>query len=611
VFFKRIIALKNLATQAYNMTGPYKGWIVLIVFISLVMTAIDAALMLLAIPFAQDLFGGDGDLPQLFSWGKEFYRELNPGNDPIWVVLVLIILMIQVRIVEACQTSLIIWANARIMTFIRLTITDKVLSAQFRLIDRMELGALRQIIASESSRVVQAVSDITRFISRVLAIAAKGLMLIHLSPILTAIFFSLAILFFPIKVFNSRCISRWSQTSIDSALKFMDRLNETLSGIRQVKLQNRQEEFLHGIREQSIIENVNMAKARMLNSWEPAIILVIGLICIVGIIAVNRALEFINLGILIGFLMLTYRTLPDITIAAQAANSILQNQPSVVHTARFFNLGEAQQEAKSGRTVDPNEVDEIRIENVSLSYVKEKQVLNSINFSAKRNEFIAIVGPSGAGKSSILHLLLSMYQPDSGHIFIGKHDIADVSPTSLRDCVGLVSQDVHVFNNSIRETIRAGDSSVSDDDVVVAAREAEADAFIKSLPNGYDTIVGERGGRLSGGQRQRVFLAQILARGTPVIVLDEATSSLDNDTSDRVLQSLEKLRPNKILIVITHKIDQIRNADRIYYLKDGQISASGTYDHLTTTNDGFKNLVAAAPHDVPRNTKNTEPRNTR
>ena len=352
-----------------------------------------------------------------------------------------------------------------------------------------------------------------------------------------------------------------------------------------------------------------MAKARILNSWEPAIILVVGLACIAGVVGANRAMEFIDLGILVGFLTLTYRTLPDITAAAQAANSILQNQPSVTHTARFFNLGAAQQEIENGLLVDPDEIDEVRIENVSLSYVEDTRILDRINFSARRGELIAIVGPSGAGKTSILHLLLSMYQPDSGEIFIGKHAITDVNPTSLRNCVGLVSQDVHVFNNNIREVIRGGDKSLSDDDVVAAAKEAKADQFIQNLPEGYDTIVGERGGQLSGGQRQRVFLAQILARGTPVIILDEATSSLDEDTSTKVLHSLERSRRDKILIVITHKIDQIKNADRIYYIEDGRISASGTYEILSSECAGFRKLIDKTPNLAPRDTTITESAN--
>lgn len=588
----RLAFFARLGADAFRMAGPYRGWLVLVVAISLAATAVEVALLLIAIPLVSDVFKSGGEMPALFAWAKGVYRLLNPVGDPTRVVIVLIVLMIQSRILEACQQTLQVWANARILTFIRITIVDKVLAARFGLIDRMQLGALRQIIASEASRVTQVIGDITRLVARVLALVVKCLLLAYLSPSLTIVFLVLAAVLAPLKVFSVRYIRARSQLSVDSALAFMDRLNETLNGIRQVKLQNRQREFSGSLRDASDRQLVNMAKARILNSWEPAMILVLALACVIGVIAANARFAFIEFGILLGYLLMLYRTLPDVTSAAQAVNSIVQNQPGVVYVSRFFNLGEGQRERSGGITLDPGEIDEIRMRDVTLSYVKDEKVLDGITLRARRGEFVAIVGPSGAGKSSILHLLLSMYAPDSGKVSVGGTDIAELSPDSLRRCIGLVSQDLHVFNTTIREIVGGGNAALTEEDIVRATKAADAHDFVAALPDGYDTVVGDRGATLSGGQKQRVFLAQILARGTPVIILDEATSALDAASAARILHGLQTNRADRILVVITHRLNQVREADRIYFLKEGRIRETGTYHELIAARGEFWRLAA-------------------
>lgn len=589
----RIFALVRLIRDAFHMAGPYRRWLLAIVGIAMVIAAIDAGLVVIAIPLIAEIGNVAGELPPLLLWAKKVYQALNPAGDPTWVLIALVLLMIQARILEACQQTLILWANARILTFIRTTIINKVLSARFGLLDRMDLGALRQIIASETSRVVQAIGEITRYIARLLAVSIKCLFLVYLSPVLTLLFFALAVLWMPVKFVSSRYIGQRSEISIDAALGFMGLLNEMLSGIRQIKLQNRQPEFLEHLRGISDRELTNMAKARICNNWEPAAILVLALACVIGIIVLNRHYAVVEFGVLIGYLMMVARTIPDIAALAQASNAIVQNRRSVQHVARFFNLGDAQHERRDGVIVDPAAIDEIRMNKVSLSYVKETKVLDEICLSARRGELVALVGPSGSGKSSILHLLLSMYTPDSGEILVGGKSITEISPASLRRCIGIVSQDIHVFNTTIKDAIRGGETHLGDQEIVAAARAADAHDFIMALPDGYQTIVGERGSLLSGGQRQRIFLAQILARKTPVIVLDEATGALDPTSAARIHRQLEILRADKILLLITHRFDQVHNADRVYCLNEGRIVETGTYTELMAARHHFWRLANA------------------
>lgn len=224
---------------------------------------------------------------------------------------------------------------------------------------------------------------------------------------------------------------------------------------------------------------------------------------------------------------------------------------------------------------------EIRFEDVSFSYNNgEESVLENINFTIEKGKTVALVGPSGAGKSTLCHLIPRFYEINSGRILIDGVDIRDIKLKSLRGNIGLVQQDVFLFTGTIKENILYGRPDASDEEVIEAAKKASIHDFIVSLPNGYDTYIGEKGVMLSGGQKQRISIARIFLKDPAILILDEATSALDNETEAIVQESLDDLAKGRTTLIIAHRLSTIKNADEILVLTQAGIVERGRHDEL-------------------------------
>ncbi|EAW36270.1 ABC transporter ATP-binding protein [Lyngbya sp. PCC 8106] len=228
----------------------------------------------------------------------------------------------------------------------------------------------------------------------------------------------------------------------------------------------------------------------------------------------------------------------------------------------------------------PHFSEEIYLENVTFNYSAERVGVKNLSLKIRQGEYVMFVGQSGAGKSTIVNLLTRFYDPDKGRILLDGIDLCHATVRSLRSQIGLVSQEVILFNTTIRENIRMGYLEASNEQVEAAAKAAEIHDFILTLPQGYDTPVGDRGGQLSGGQRQRIALARALVRDPAILILDEATSALDLATEAGILATLDRIAKQRTVIVITHRITQALRADKIFVLENGQIVASGRHTDL-------------------------------
>lgn len=233
----------------------------------------------------------------------------------------------------------------------------------------------------------------------------------------------------------------------------------------------------------------------------------------------------------------------------------------------------------------------IRYEHVSFAY-NDSHVLKDINLEIKAGEVIAVVGPSGAGKTTFCDLIPRFYDPTAGSIKIDNRDIRDFDLKSLRNLIGIVNQDIILFNDTIFENIAFGNDRASLDDIKIAAEMAYASEFIEKLPDGYNTIIGERGLTLSGGQRQRLAIARAILKNPPILILDEATSSLDTISESIVQKAIERLMKNRTTIVIAHRLSTIRNADRMVILHDGKIQDIGTHDELILKSPIYSDLCS-------------------
>ena len=236
----------------------------------------------------------------------------------------------------------------------------------------------------------------------------------------------------------------------------------------------------------------------------------------------------------------------------------------------------------------------IHFQTVSFNYPSspERRALTDLELRVEPGEMVALVGPSGAGKSTVFQLLLRFYDPASGHILIDGVDISEADPSKVRGAVGIVPQETVLFADTALENIRQGRPEADDQDVHTAARYAGVEAFIESLPNGYDTFLGERGIRLSGGQRQRIAIARAILKDPVIMLLDEATSALDAESERFVQDAMDKLMKNRTTLVIAHRLSTVLKADRILLIDQGRVAAAGSHETLLKDSPLYARLAA-------------------
>ena len=241
----------------------------------------------------------------------------------------------------------------------------------------------------------------------------------------------------------------------------------------------------------------------------------------------------------------------------------------------------------------------IKFRDVRFEYLPEQTTLDGISFTLLPGEVLALVGSSGVGKTTLVNLLPRFYDVTGGSVEIDGVDIRDFKLRSLRDKIAMVTQDVILFNDTIRTNIAYGNPKASGDDIHAAARAALVDGFVSGLPEGYETVIGERGLRLSGGERQRISIARALLKDAPILILDEATSSLDAESESLVQRALQNLMEGRTTIVIAHRLSTVRGADRILVLSDGRIREQGTHEELIVRRGLYWKLHKLQFEDVP------------
>ena len=295
-------------------------------------------------------------------------------------------------------------------------------------------------------------------------------------------------------------------------------------------------------------------------------------------------------GAFVTFIFLTQRF---VTPLAEVSNIVDQYENAKASSARVFGLMDIP--AAVADDEDATELSAVagRVEydEVTFSYDSEEEtVIDGVSFEADPGDTVALVGPTGAGKSTLCKLLLRLYDVDGGAVRVDGHDVRDVTLDSLREHVGYVSQDTYLFDGTIAENVAYGEFDATRDEIEAAARAADAHEFIRDLPDGYDTEVGERGVKLSGGQRQRVAIARAILADPEILVFDEATSDVDTETERRIQASLDDLAADRTAVVIAHRLSTVQDADQILVVEDGRIAERGTHDDLLEREGRYADL---------------------
>ncbi|MBW4627728.1 MAG: ABC transporter ATP-binding protein/permease [Brasilonema octagenarum HA4186-MV1] len=370
------------------------------------------------------------------------------------------------------------------------------------------------------------------------------------------------------------------------------RLVNNLSGITTIKSFTSEDYEISRLTKESEAYRRSNAKAIKLSAaFVPLIRMLIlvsftALLLFGGIAAANGK---ISVGTYSVLLFLVQRLLWPLT---RLGDTFDQYQRAMASTNRVMNLLDTPLAIHTGDTHLPTDTvrGEVEFKNVTFAYKDRLPVVTNLSLQVQAGNTIAIVGSTGSGKSTLVKLLLRLYEVQSGTMTLDGIDIQQLELQDLRRCIGLVSQDVFLFHGSIAENIAYGSFDASDDQIITAAKIAEAHEFILQLPQGYETIVGERGQKLSGGQRQRIAIARAILKNPPILILDEATSAVDNETEAAIQRSLEHITVNRTTIAIAHRLSTIRNASRIYVMEYGQFVESGTHQELLDKSGVYASL---------------------
>ncbi|MBN1318383.1 MAG: ABC transporter ATP-binding protein, partial [Anaerolineales bacterium] len=359
-------------------------------------------------------------------------------------------------------------------------------------------------------------------------------------------------------------------------------LQDNLSGIQVIQAFGQEERQLRRFSTES--EAYYQARVRGIRAWTiffPSMdfISVMGNVMVLGVGAVMVVNGQLTLGTLVAFLAYITSFYEPIRRLTEIDDTI---QEAIAAGERIFELLDTRPE------IQPDSDDimlstlqgRIAFENVSFRYSTGDQVLHQVDFTIAPGEVVALVGPSGAGKTSIANLICRFYDPKEGRVLVDGHNLRDVNLKSLRSQVAVVLQDTFLFNTTIRDNLLYGKPDASDEELIAAARAAYAHDFISELPDGYDTRIGERGVRLSGGQKQRLALARAILADPRILILDEATSSVDAEAEYLIQQALDAVLKGRTALIIAHRLSTIRNADKIIALEAGRIREVGNHQAL-------------------------------
>jgi subfamily B ATP-binding cassette protein MsbA len=416
------------------------------------------------------------------------------------------------------------------------------------------------------------------------------------------------LLFVPVVITSSRKIGREvrtrTRTGQDKLAEIQNILHETVTGNRIVKAFNTELwEILRFKKAASRLFRANLRNVRIQSISSP-LMDSIGAVAIAMFLLIGRN-EILHgrmtMGLFAAFIILLFKLYDPIRKFAYFYNSFQQAMGASSSIFGFFDTKDDVKERPHASTLKGFQRS-VQFENVGFSYSTEKgehQILHNVDLQLRTGEVLALVGPSGAGKSTLVNLIPRFFDVTSGRILIDDRDIRDLTLGSLRRQVAQVTQETILFNDTVRNNIAYGKPDVKLDIVQKAAQNALAHDFILRMPQGYDTVIGEKGFRLSGGERQRLAIARAILKDSPILILDEATSALDAESESLVQAALANLMQGRTVLVIAHRLGTIRRANRIAVLEDGRITAIGSHEELLTSSPTYQRLYQLQFMDVP------------
>ena len=458
---------------------------------------------------------------------------------------------------------------------------ENVLSLDMKYFENKSSGRLMAILNDDVNQLERFLdTGANKLLQTATTVIVIGGTFLYISPLIaTFAFIPIPIIIFGSFKFTSTIASRYE--SIRESIETLNsNLSNSISGILNVKSFTRETKELDRIESSSNeVRSANYHAIKLSAAFIPIIRVAIlfgftATLLIGGFLALDGEIKVATYSVL---LFITQRLLWPLT---ELGDTFDLYQRAMASFNRIFSLKNETSDIGNGNIEFKKLEKNIELRDVSFSYVDNFNVLNNVNLTINAGQTTAIVGSTGSGKSTLIKLLLRLYEINNGSISYDSNSLKEIELSSLREKIGLVSQDVFLFEGTVIENIAYGDLKASESEVWNAAQKSEADEFINNLPEKENTIVGERGQKLSGGQRQRISIARAILKNPEILILDEATSSVDNETEAAIQRSLDILKKDRTVIVIAHRLSTVRNADIIYVLENGSVVESGNHDSL-------------------------------